>query len=214
MKCKKMKTCNTCGAPFKTTRGCLLEKRCPACRKLNARNGRDNEYTLSSGITHIPENIENRIAAIIKVQDELYTTRNNNDYEDPIIIAEETGLSVENVKKALRYRELNNSITLKDLDNIEKYTYDNKYSTHPEYIVDNDDLREQIDIILGYLTKKEQTVIKLRLGLVDDLSDRTLDEICAIIKTNREKVRNIEAAAIKKMKHPNIGRPLLDYLVH
>ncbi len=73
------------------------------------------------------------------------------------------------------------------------------------------DLREQIDEVLDQLNERERAVIKMRFGILDDESDRTLEEIGKELNVTRERVRQIESSAIKKLKHPKVGRKLKNY---
>ena len=75
-----------------------------------------------------------------------------------------------------------------------------------------DDLSSQVDDILRQLNDREEAVIRMRFGLLDDKSDRTLEEIGSRLRVTRERVRQIESTAIKKLKHPKIGRRLKSYL--
>ena len=75
-----------------------------------------------------------------------------------------------------------------------------------------DDLLGQIDQILGQLNEREQAVVRMRFGLLDDRSDRTLEEIGNALSVTRERVRQIESSAIKKLKHPKVGRNLKNYV--
>lgn len=75
----------------------------------------------------------------------------------------------------------------------------------------NEELGEQIDILLEKLSDREQTVIRMRFGLVDDRTDYTIEEIARELRVTRERVRQIESSAIKKLKHPTVGRTLKHY---
>ncbi len=75
-----------------------------------------------------------------------------------------------------------------------------------------DDLRAQIELVVNKLNDRERAVINMRFGLMDDESERTLEEIGKALGITRERVRQIEATAIKKLKHPKIGKELRDYL--
>ncbi|MGX3011986.1 RNA polymerase sigma factor RpoD [Helicobacter sp. 23-1044] len=75
-----------------------------------------------------------------------------------------------------------------------------------------DDLRNQIEDVLSQLNERERAVIKMRFGLLDDESDRTLEEIGKELNVTRERVRQIESSAIKKLKHPRVGRNLKKYM--
>ena len=72
-------------------------------------------------------------------------------------------------------------------------------------------LREQLDEVLGTLTEKEQKVLKLRFGLEDGRA-RTLEEVGKEFKVTRERIRQIEAKALRKLRHPSRSRKLKDYL--
>jgi len=72
-------------------------------------------------------------------------------------------------------------------------------------------LREQLESVLDTLTERERDVLKLRFGL-DDGYQRTLEEVGRIFKVTRERIRQIEAKALKKLKHPSRSRKLRDYL--
>ncbi len=72
-------------------------------------------------------------------------------------------------------------------------------------------LREQLEEVLGTLTEREQKVLKLRFGLEDGRS-RTLEEVGREFEVTRERIRQIEAKALRKLKHPSRSRKLKDYL--
>ncbi len=81
----------------------------------------------------------------------------------------------------------------------------------PSEITDQHLLREEIRKVLGQLTLRERQVIELRFGLVDD-HDHTLEEVGKKLKVTRERVRQIEERAIRKLRHPQASRILKDYL--
>ena len=72
-------------------------------------------------------------------------------------------------------------------------------------------LREQLDEVLGTLTDREQKVLKLRFGLEDGRA-RTLEEVGKEFKVTRERIRQSEAKALRKLRHPSRSRKLKDYL--
>jgi RNA polymerase primary sigma factor len=72
-------------------------------------------------------------------------------------------------------------------------------------------LREQVKDALGSLTQREQEVLRLRFGL-DDGRSRTLEEVGKEFKVTRERIRQIEAKALRKLRHPSRSRKLKDYL--
>ncbi len=72
-------------------------------------------------------------------------------------------------------------------------------------------LREQLEEVLDTLTEREQKVLRLRFGL-DDGRARTLEEVGKVFKVTRERIRQIEAKALRKLRHPSRSRKLRDYL--
>ncbi len=72
-------------------------------------------------------------------------------------------------------------------------------------------LREQLEEVLSTLTDREQKVLKLRFGLEDGRA-RTLEEVGKEFKVTRERIRQIEAKALRKLRHPSRSRKLKDYL--
>ncbi len=72
-------------------------------------------------------------------------------------------------------------------------------------------LRDEVRRVLSNLTLRERQVIELRFGLVDD-QDHTLEEVGRRLKVTRERVRQIEERAIRKLRHPMSSRLLKDYL--
>lgn len=72
-------------------------------------------------------------------------------------------------------------------------------------------LREQLDEVLETLTEREQKVLILRFGLEDGRA-RTLEEVGKEFDVTRERIRQIEAKALRKLRHPNRSRKLRDYL--
>ncbi len=72
-------------------------------------------------------------------------------------------------------------------------------------------LREQLDEVLSTLTDREQEVLRLRFGL-DDGRQRTLEEVGQQFKVTRERIRQIEAKALRKLRYPNRSKRLRDYL--
>ena len=72
-------------------------------------------------------------------------------------------------------------------------------------------LKEQLDEVLSTLTDREQKVLRLRFGLEDGRA-RTLEEVGKEFKVTRERIRQIEAKALRKLRHPSRSRKLRDYL--
>lgn len=72
-------------------------------------------------------------------------------------------------------------------------------------------LKEQLEEVLGTLTEREQKVLTLRFGLEDGRA-RTLEEVGEEFNVTRERIRQIEAKALRKLRHPSRSRKLKDYL--
>jgi len=130
-------------------------------------------------------------------------------------IATEVGLSVEKVKNVIKITKepisLEAPIGSEDDGRFGDFIED-KTSLSPSDAILKDDLRIQIEQVLEQLNEREKAVIKLRFGIMDDESDRTLEEIGKELSVTRERVRQIESSAIKKLKHPKVGRRLKNYI--
>jgi len=81
----------------------------------------------------------------------------------------------------------------------------------PVDIASHELLKDQINSVLGTLTPREQRVLTLRFGL-EDGRGRTLEEVGKEFKVTRERIRQIEAKALRKLRHPTRSRKLKDYL--
>jgi RNA polymerase sigma factor rpoD len=72
-------------------------------------------------------------------------------------------------------------------------------------------LREQLEEVMNTLTPREAKVLKLRFGLEDGKS-RTLEEVGKEFNVTRERIRQIEAKALRKLRHPSRSKKLRDYM--
>ena len=72
-------------------------------------------------------------------------------------------------------------------------------------------LREQLDEVLDTLTDREENVLRLRFGL-DDGKMRTLEDVGKVFNVTRESIRQIEAKALRKLRHPSRSKPLRDFI--
>ncbi|MDY0321837.1 MAG: RNA polymerase sigma factor RpoD [Arcobacteraceae bacterium] len=158
---------------------------------------------------HMIETI-NRINKIIRKG--LQENGKEPDVED---IAKEIGLPVDKVKQVIKITKepvsLEAPIGSDDDGRFGDFVPDTHSPTPIENIM-KEDLQNQIDQILGQLNEREQAVIRMRFGLMDDESDRTLEEIGKELSVTRERVRQIESSAIKKLKHPKVGKNLKTYV--
>jgi len=158
---------------------------------------------------HMIETI-NRINKIIRKH--LQESGKEPDLET---IAKEVGLSVDKVKNVIKITKepvsLEAPVGDEDDGRFGDFIED-KSSLSPTDEVMNDDLNRQIDEVLEQLNEREQAVVRMRFGLLKDKSDRTLEEIGKELNVTRERVRQIESSAIKKLKHPKVGRKLKNYI--
>ena len=158
---------------------------------------------------HMIETI-NRINKIIRKG-----IQENGKEPDVEEIAKEVGLPVDKVKQVIKITKepvsLEAPIGSDDDGTFGDFVPDEKAPTPIDNIM-KEDLQGQIDQILGQLNEREQAVIRMRFGLMDDASDRTLEEIGKELSVTRERVRQIESSAIKKLKHPKVGKNLKNYV--
>ncbi len=134
---------------------------------------------------------------------------------DVSVIVKEVGLSVDKVKQVIKITKepisLEAPIGNEDDGKFGDFVEDRNSLSPMDHIL-KDDLKEQIDEVLDQLNDREKAVIRMRFGLMDDESDRTLEEIGKELNVTRERVRQIESSAIKKLKHPKVGRKLKNYI--
>ncbi len=130
-------------------------------------------------------------------------------------IAREIGLSADKVRNVIKITKepvsLESPVGDEDDGRFGDFIED-KSTLSPTEEVLRDDLNNQIDEVLEQLNERERAVIRMRFGLLDDESDRTLEEIGKELSVTRERVRQIESSAIKKLKHPKVGRKLKNYI--
>ena len=72
-------------------------------------------------------------------------------------------------------------------------------------------LRESVKLALAVLSERERQVLELRFGLVDG-KDHTLEEVGQFFSVTRERIRQIESKALRKLRHPTRSRHLRDFL--
>jgi len=129
-------------------------------------------------------------------------------------IAREMALSAERVSEIIRIApeplSLETPIGEEEDSHLADFVPDHD-SASPSEAASNILLREQIDDVLGKLTPRERDVIRMRFGL-DDGSPRTLEEVGRHFKVTRERIRQIEAKALKKLRHPSKSRRLREFL--
>ncbi len=130
-------------------------------------------------------------------------------------IAKAVGLTIDKVKQVIKITKepvsLDAPIGSEEDGKFGDFVADEK-SPSPIDNIMKEDLQMQIDQILGQLNEREQAVVRMRYGLMHDESDRTLEEIGNALSVTRERVRQIESSAIKKLKHPKVGKNLKNYV--
>lgn len=134
---------------------------------------------------------------------------------DVAMLAKEVGLSVDKVKQVIKITKepisLEAPIGNEDDGKFGDFVEDRGSLSPMEHIL-REDLKDQISEVLDQLNEREKKVIEMRFGLMPDESDRTLEEIGQELNVTRERVRQIESSAIKKLKHPKVGRKLKNYI--
>jgi RNA polymerase primary sigma factor len=132
----------------------------------------------------------------------------------PENIGERLGMSAERVSELLIWAEKVFSLDAplsEEEENTLGDIIEDMRERGPVEVTDQRLLREEIRKVLGQLTLRERQVIELRFGLLDD-HDHTLEEVGKKLKVTRERVRQIEERAIRKLRHPQASRILKDYL--
>jgi RNA polymerase primary sigma factor len=129
-------------------------------------------------------------------------------------IGDRLGMSYERVSELLTWSEKVYSLDAplsEEEENTLGDSIEDQRERGPVEVAERHLLREEIHKILGQLTLRERQVIELRFGLADG-HDHTLQEIGGKLKVSRERARQIEERAIRKLRHPNYIRILKDYL--
>ena len=88
---------------------------------------------------------------------------------------------------------------------------EDKSTLQPEQHAADEMLKEELEVALQSLTEREQKVIRLRFGLEDGKA-RTLEEVGQEFSVTRERIRQIEAKALRKLRHPQRSKKLKDFL--
>jgi len=158
---------------------------------------------------HMIETI-NRINKIVRKH-----LQENGKEPDVETISKDVGLSIDKVKNVIKITKEPISLEApvgKEEDGKFGDFVEDKASVSPMDFILKNDLKDQIDDVLEQLNDREKAVIRMRFGLMFDESDRTLEEIGKELSVTRERVRQIEGSAIKKLKHPKVGRKLKNYI--
>lgn len=160
----------------------------------------------------IPVHMVETINKLIRVQRQLLQELGREPF--PEEIAKEMDMTVEKVREILKIAQ--------EPVSLETPIGEEEDSHLGDFIPDNDApapadaaafsmLKEQLMEVLETLTPREQKVLKLRFGLEDGRA-RTLEEVGKEFDVTRERIRQIEAKALRKLKHPSRSKKLKDYL--
>ena len=132
----------------------------------------------------------------------------------PEEIAEELDMPVERVREILKISQepvsLETPIGEEEDSHLGDFIQDDNVPVPAEAAAQTL-LKEQLDEVLGTLTEREQKVLRLRFGMNDGRA-RTLEEVGKEFDVTRERIRQIEAKALRKLRHPSRSRKLRDYL--
>ncbi len=146
---------------------------------------------------YVAELINKVMKSASKLQQDLKRDANPDE------VANEVGMSSDRVQEMMRVAveplSLETPVGEKDNSSIGDFIPSNNMP-NPSDVTDNLIKREEIDSILGRLTARERDVIRLRVGL-DDGRSRTLEEVGSALNVTRERVRQIELRAMKKLRH-------------
>ncbi len=132
----------------------------------------------------------------------------------PEEIAERLELPVDKIKAILKAAQepisLDRPIGEDDDSNLGDFIEDTSV-VQPAHAAASAMLRDEVNEVLKTLTPREAKVIRLRFGLTDDSNPRTLEEVGAFFNVTRERIRQIEAKALRKLRHPTRSRRLKAY---
>jgi RNA polymerase primary sigma factor len=160
----------------------------------------------------IPVHMGEVINKLVRVSRRLFQElgREPDDEE----IAEEMGLTPEKVREVLRIsREpLSLSSPIGDEEDAELGDFvEDKQATAPSEAASLSMLRTEVENVLDSLTPRERRVLQLRFGLID-AREQTLEEVGKRFGVTRERIRQIEARALRKLRHPSRSKRLTDFL--
>ncbi len=160
----------------------------------------------------IPVHMVETINKVKKVQSQLL--HQNGHEPSPDEIAEEIDMPVDKVREIMRVAQepvsLETPIGEEEDSHLGDFIPDND-APAPADAASHTMLREQLSDVLSTLTPREAKVLRLRFGLEDGRS-RTLEEVGKEFNVTRERIRQIEAKALRKLRHPSRSRKLKDYL--
>ncbi|EKK20186.1 RNA polymerase sigma factor RpoD [Fructilactobacillus florum 8D] len=160
----------------------------------------------------IPVHMVETINKLIRVQRQLLQDLGREPL--PIEIGAEMDMPTAKVRNIMKISQepvsLETPIGEEDDSHLGDFIED-KEATSPEDHASYELLKEQLESVLDTLTDREENVLRLRFGL-DDGRTRTLEEVGKVFGVTRERIRQIEAKALRKLRHPSRSKQLKDFL--
>lgn len=160
----------------------------------------------------VPVHMVETINKLARVQRQLTQELNREPTDEEI--AKKLGITVEKVREVYKISQdpvsLETPIGEEDDSHLGDFIKDER-TMGPEEYATVEMLKEELKGVLSTLTEREEKVLRLRFGL-DDGQCRTLEEVGQIFGVTRERIRQIEAKALRKLRHPSRSRKLKDFL--
>ncbi len=160
----------------------------------------------------IPVHMVETINKLARVQRQLTQELNREPTDEEI--AKKLNISVEKVREVYKISQdpvsLETPIGEEDDSHLGDFIKDERTMSPEEYAT-IEMLKEELSGVLLTLTEREEKVLRLRFGL-DDGQCRTLEEVGQVFNVTRERIRQIEAKALRKLRHPSRSRRLKDFL--
>jgi RNA polymerase primary sigma factor len=165
-----------------------------------------------SRAVRLPVYIMEEVMRVRRTTRQLYQDLNREPTTDEI--AHTLGLTADRIRELTIWAEKIYSLDAPLSDEEENTMGDivpDDHSPSPNEAIERDMLRQEVRRVLNNLNPRERQVIELRFGLLDD-HDHTLEEVGRRLKVTRERVRQIEDRAIRKLRHPQMSRMLREYM--
>ena len=160
----------------------------------------------------VPVHMVETINKMARIQRQMTLELNREPSEEEI--AKKMGISVEKVREVIKIAQdpvsLETPIGEEDDSHLGDFVKDER-SMSPEEFTIHELLKDEISDVLLTLTEREEQVLRLRFGL-DDGSCKTLEEVGQMFGVTRDRIRQIEAKALRKLRHPSRSRKLKDFL--
>ncbi len=160
----------------------------------------------------VPVHMVETINKLARIQRQLTQELNREPTDEEI--AKKLGITIEKVREVYKISQdpvsLETPIGEEDDSHLGDFIKDER-TMGPEEFTTQEMLKEELDGVLLTLTEREEKVLRLRFGL-DDGQCRTLEEVGQIFGVTRERIRQIEAKALRKLRHPSRSRKLKDFM--